>query len=56
MNKDQIKGDFKQAKGKIKEATGKVIGDKTMENKGKAQNIAGKIQKGYGDVKEDLKG
>jgi uncharacterized protein YjbJ (UPF0337 family) len=55
MNKDQIAGKAKQVKGDVKEAVGKVIGDKTMENKGKVQNTVGTIQKGYGDVKEDLK-
>lgn len=55
MNKDQIAGTAKQVKGDVKETVGKLIGDKTMENKGKVQNTAGTIQKGYGDVKEDLK-
>jgi uncharacterized protein YjbJ (UPF0337 family) len=55
MNKDQVKGEIKQVKGNIKEAAGKVLGDKTMENKGKIQNAVGQVQKGYGDLKEDIK-
>jgi uncharacterized protein YjbJ (UPF0337 family) len=55
MNKDQIAGTAKKVKGDVKEAVGKAIGDKTMENKGKVQNTVGTIQKGYGDVKQDLK-
>ena len=55
MNKDQVKGEYKQAKGNIKEATGKIFGDKSMENKGKTENTVGKIQKAYGDAKEDIK-
>jgi uncharacterized protein YjbJ (UPF0337 family) len=55
MNNDQVKGQIKQVKGQIKEATGHVLGDKTLENKGKIENTAGKIQKSYGDVKEDIK-
>jgi uncharacterized protein YjbJ (UPF0337 family) len=55
MNKDQVDGHIKEVKGKIKEVTGRVIGDKTMENKGKLQNAVGKAQAGYGDVKEDIK-
>jgi uncharacterized protein YjbJ (UPF0337 family) len=55
MNKDQVKGQYKQAKGNVKEATGKVLGDKTMEGKGKIQNAAGKIQEAYGDVKKGIK-
>jgi uncharacterized protein YjbJ (UPF0337 family) len=55
MNKDQLKGQFKQAKGQAKETTGRVFGNKTLENKGKVQNAAGKVQTSYGDVKADLK-
>jgi uncharacterized protein YjbJ (UPF0337 family) len=55
MNKDQVKDQIKQAKGHIKETTGKIFGDKELENKGKIQNAAGKIQKSYGDVKENVK-
>ncbi|MCB1598649.1 MAG: CsbD family protein [Lysobacterales bacterium] len=55
MNKDQVDGHIKEIKGKVKEVTGRVIGDKTMENKGKLQNAVGKAQAGYGDVKEDIK-
>jgi len=55
MNKDQVKGQFNQAKGQIKEVAGKIVGDKTMENKGKLQDIGGKIQESYGDAKEEIK-
>ena len=55
MNKDQVKGDVKQVKGQVKETTGKILGDKTMENKGTLQDAAGKIQKAYGDAKEEIK-
>lgn len=55
MNKDQVDGHIKEIKGKVKEVTGRVIGDKTMENKGKLQNAVGKAPAGYGDVKEDIK-
>jgi uncharacterized protein YjbJ (UPF0337 family) len=53
MNKDQVKGDVKEVKGQVKETTGKIFGDKTLENKGKLQNADGKIQKGYGDAKDE---
>ena len=55
MNKDQAKGQLKQAKGQVKEAAGKLLGDKTLENKGKAQNIVGKVQEAYGDAKNEIK-
>ena len=55
MNKDQIKGRTREATGKVKEVTGKMTGNKTMEQKGRLEKTAGKIQAGYGDVKHDLK-
>jgi uncharacterized protein YjbJ (UPF0337 family) len=55
MNRDQIAGKAKQMKGAVKKTVGKVFGDKSLENEGKVQDTAGTIQKGYGDVKEDLK-
>ena len=55
MNKDQVKGDIKEVKGQVKETAGKIFGDKNLEDKGKIQNAAGKIQKGYGDAKEEVK-
>ena len=55
MNKDQVQGRVKEVKGKVKEIAGRVVGDKTMENKGKLQNAVGKAQAGYGDVKKDIK-
>jgi uncharacterized protein YjbJ (UPF0337 family) len=55
MNKDQVKGRIEEATGKVKEVTGKVTGDKDLEQEGKVQNIGGKVQAGYGDLKEDIK-
>ena len=54
MNKDQIAGKAKQVKGDIKETVGKVFDDKDLENEGKVENTVGKVQQGYGDVKDDL--
>jgi uncharacterized protein YjbJ (UPF0337 family) len=55
MNKDQSKGRVEEVKGKVKEVAGKIIGDKTMEHKGKIQNLKGQAQAGYGDLKADIK-
>lgn len=55
MNKDQIKGRIKETKGKVKEVTGKIISNKYMEEKGQAQTSIGKVQAGYGDLKDNLK-
>ena len=55
MNKDQVEGKLKQVKGDVKETVGKLVDDKTLENKGKVDNVVGKVQQGYGDIKADLK-
>jgi uncharacterized protein YjbJ (UPF0337 family) len=55
MNKNQLKGRFEQAKGKGKELAGKAVGNKELEQKGKAQKIGGKARAGYGDLKKDIK-
>jgi uncharacterized protein YjbJ (UPF0337 family) len=55
MNKDQVKGRVEEVKGKAKEVAGKVTDNKNLEQKGMIQNAAGKVQAGFGDLKEDLK-
>jgi uncharacterized protein YjbJ (UPF0337 family) len=55
MDKNQVKGRIKDAEGKAKEITGKIVGNKSLEEKGKAQKTVGKIQAGYGDLKNDIK-
>ena len=51
MNKDRIQGSATQAKGKVKEVAGKVTGDTKLENEGKAEKAAGKIQNTVGGLK-----
>jgi len=55
LNNAQVKGEIKDVKGQIKETTGKILDDKTLENTGKLENVAGKIEKAYGDAKEEVK-
>jgi uncharacterized protein YjbJ (UPF0337 family) len=55
MNKDQVKGRVKEAEGKIKEVAGKLVGNETLEAKGKVQKTFGKAQAKFGDVKQDMK-
>jgi uncharacterized protein YjbJ (UPF0337 family) len=55
MNKDQVKGRLKEAQGAVKEVTGKMVGNKSLEQKGKVEKAIGKVQSGYGDIKEDIK-
>lgn len=49
---DKIGGSFHEAKGKIKEETGKAIGNEGLEARGAAENMAGKVEKKVGDVKD----
>jgi uncharacterized protein YjbJ (UPF0337 family) len=55
VNKNQVKGRVEETMGTIKEAAGKVTGNESLEQKGKLQKVAGKVQAGYGDIKNDIK-
>jgi uncharacterized protein YjbJ (UPF0337 family) len=55
MNKDQVKGRIEEAKGSIKQTAGRVTGKPDLQNRGSVQKAAGKVQKTYGDVKEEVK-
>ena len=54
MNSDQIKGRIKEVKGKVKEVAGRVVGNKTLEQKGKIENAGGKVQGKFGDLRSDI--
>ena len=53
MNKNQVKGRFEQAKGQEKELVAKPSVTKSLSKKGRI--IGGKVQAGFGDVKQDIK-
>lgn len=55
MHKDQVTGRVEQAKGAIKEVAGKVVGNESLEAKGKVQKTAGKAKAAVGDIKSDAK-
>ena len=55
MNKDRIKGSVNQAEGKMKEVAGRAVGDSKLENEGKAQQVAGKVQNAVGGFKDTVK-
>ena len=55
MNKKHFEGHAKEVEGKIKEVTGKLVGNERLEEKGKAEKIAGKHQAARADLKEDIK-
>ena len=55
MNKDQVKGRVREAKGKVKEIAGKTVGNTRVEAEGDAEQLAGKVQKTYGDAKNEAR-
>ena len=55
MNKDQVKGRVKEVEGKSQEVAGRIVGDEDLKKKGKRKRSVGKLQSGYGDLKEDHK-
>jgi uncharacterized protein YjbJ (UPF0337 family) len=55
MNKDQVQGRVEEAKGAVKQAAGHVTGKPDLEDRGTMEKAAGKIQKTYGDIKEQVK-
>jgi uncharacterized protein YjbJ (UPF0337 family) len=55
VNKDQVKGRIHEAKGKVKEIAGKAVGNRRVEAEGDAEQLAGKVQKTYGDAKNEAR-
>jgi uncharacterized protein YjbJ (UPF0337 family) len=55
INEDQVNGRVGEAKGTVKEEVGKLLDDKGMEIEGNIEKNVGKAQKGYGDIKQDIK-
>lgn len=55
MTKKQIEGHLREAEGKVKEVTGKLVGNKRLEEKGKAEKLAGKHEAARADLKGDIK-
>jgi uncharacterized protein YjbJ (UPF0337 family) len=56
MDKDRIEGSAEQAKGAVKETVGKVFVDKKLENEGRADKVAGKVQNAVGGLKDAVRG
>lgn len=52
MNKDIIKGHWKEIKGKVKQKWGQFTDDEVTEMEGNFEDLSGKLQKKYGYGKE----
>lgn len=55
INKDQVKGNVTEIGGRIEKAAGKLVGNPTVEAKGAARELAGKVQVQVGNLKETIK-
>ena len=55
MNKQQIKGVTNQVTGSIKKEVGRLTGDSSTTARGHATEIKGRVQKGVGDAREELR-
>ena len=55
MNKDQVEGRVNESEGKIREVVGKLVGNETLELKGKVQKALGEAQAKAGDIKHDMR-
>ena len=52
MDKDTIKGKMKDVGGRMKRQAGEWTGDKEMQKEGSKDQIEGKAQKTFGNVKD----
>jgi uncharacterized protein YjbJ (UPF0337 family) len=55
MDKDEIKGNLKDAKGRVKRQVGEWTDDENLQGEGTADQAEGKVQKTFGKVKEGAK-
>jgi uncharacterized protein YjbJ (UPF0337 family) len=55
INKDQIQGRVDAATGAVKEAAGKLVGNPTLQVKGRIEKNVGNTQAALGDIRNDLK-
>ena len=51
MNKDQVKGQMKDLAGKVQGKAGEATDNEEQQAKGLKNQAEGKLQKGFGDVK-----
>jgi len=54
MNRDQVKGKYKQLAGEIKRKWGQVTDDDLTEAQGNMEKLVGKIQERSGDQREAI--
>ena len=55
MNKDTIKGEWKQLSGKIKAKWGELTDDDLKQSEGNTEHLLGKLQEKYGLAEDKAK-
>jgi uncharacterized protein YjbJ (UPF0337 family) len=55
MDRQRIEGGLKKATGAIKEKVGKVVGNRHLENEGKAEKTEGHIRSGVGKAMDAVR-
>ena len=55
MNTNQVKGKLKDLKGKLKEKVGRLTGKTKTELEGIKDQVAGKTEKAWGDIRAEVK-
>ncbi len=56
MNKDTVKGSVDDAAGRVKRQVGEWTGNENTQAEGAAQQVKGKVEKAWGNVKDAVKG
>lgn len=53
-NNDEMEGKVDQVKGRAKEEIGNITGDDDMRAEGRAENVGGNIQEGFGTARRKV--
>ena len=55
MNRDELKGNWKQVRGKAREKWGKLTDDDLDQIQGRTEQLEGKLQERYGKTREEAR-
>lgn len=55
MNNQHVKSKVNEVKGKVKQNVGHATGNERLESEGVFDQVKGKVQKGFGDLKDKIK-
>ena len=55
MDKDKVKGTIDDAAGRVKRQVGEWTGDTSAQAEGAAQQVKGKLEKAWGDIKDSAR-